>query len=71
MNTRCGFFSLRYSIFLQSERPLKWFRLIFKEHDEFSVRDWHRTKNELRKRLQEFKKVIFVFMIIKLCYNFF
>ena len=32
-------------------------RLIFKEHDEFSVRAWHRTKNELRKRLRELKKL--------------
>ena len=32
-------------------------RLVFKEHDEFSVRAWHRTKNELRKRLRELKKL--------------
>jgi hypothetical protein len=32
-------------------------RLIFKEHDEFSVKAWHRTKNELRKRLRELKKL--------------
>lgn len=32
-------------------------RLIFKEHDEFSVRAWHRTKNELRKHLRELKKL--------------
>ena len=32
-------------------------RLIFKEHDEFSVRAWRRTKNELRKRLRELKKL--------------
>lgn len=32
-------------------------RLIFKEHDEFSVRAWHKTKNELRKRLRELKKL--------------
>lgn len=32
-------------------------RLIFKEHDEFSVRAWHRTKNELRKRLRELNKL--------------
>lgn len=32
-------------------------RLIFKEHDEFSVKAWHRTKNDLRKRLRELKKL--------------
>ena len=32
-------------------------RRVFKEHDEFSVRAWHRTKNELRKRLRELKKL--------------
>lgn len=32
-------------------------RLIFKEHDEFSVQAWHRTKNELRKKLREMKKL--------------
>lgn len=32
-------------------------RLIFKEHDEFSVKAWHRTKNELRKRLRKLKKL--------------
>ena len=32
-------------------------RIIFKEHDEFSVKAWHRTKNELRKRLRELKKL--------------
>lgn len=32
-------------------------RLIFKEHDEFSVRAWHRTKNELRKRLRNLRKL--------------
>lgn len=32
-------------------------RLIFKEHDEFSIRAWHRTKNELRKRLRDLKKL--------------
>jgi len=32
-------------------------RLIFKEFDEFSVKAWHRTKNELRKRLRELKKL--------------
>lgn len=32
-------------------------RLIFKEHDEFSVKAWHRTKNELRKKLRELKKL--------------
>ena len=32
-------------------------RLIFKEHDEFSAKAWRRTKNELRKRLRELKKL--------------
>ena len=32
-------------------------RLIFKEHDEFSVRAWHKTKNELRKRLRGLNKL--------------
>lgn len=32
-------------------------RMIFKEHDEFSVRAWHRTKNELRKRLRGLDKL--------------
>ncbi len=32
-------------------------RLIFREHDEFSVKAWHRTKNELRKRLRELKRL--------------
>lgn len=32
-------------------------RVVFKEHDEFSVKAWHRTKNELRKRLRELKKL--------------
>ena len=32
-------------------------RLIFKEHDEFSVQAWHRTRNELRKQLREKKKL--------------
>ena len=32
-------------------------RLIFKEHDEFSVKAHHKTKNELRKRLRELKKL--------------
>jgi hypothetical protein len=33
-------------------------RLIFKEHDEFSVKAWHKTKNELRKRLRELKRLL-------------
>ena len=32
-------------------------RLILKEHDELSVQVWHRTKNELRKRLREMKRL--------------
>ena len=32
-------------------------RLIFKEHDEFSVRAWHKTKNELRRRLRGLNKL--------------
>lgn len=32
-------------------------RLIFKEHDEFSVQAWYRTKNELRKKLREMKRL--------------
>ena len=32
-------------------------RLIFKEHDDFSVQAWHRTKNELRKKLREMKRL--------------
>lgn len=32
-------------------------RIIFKEHDEFSVQAWHKTKNELKKRLRELKKL--------------
>ena len=32
-------------------------RLIFKEHDEFSVKAWHRTKNELRKHLRDLKRL--------------
>jgi transposase len=32
-------------------------RLIFREHDEFSVKAWHRTKNELKKRLRELNKL--------------
>lgn len=32
-------------------------RLIFKEHDEFSVNAHHKTKNDLRKRLRELKKL--------------
>jgi transposase len=35
-------------------------RTVFREHDEFSVSAWHRTRDTLKKRLRELKKVLTV-----------